>query len=487
VIWSMLKAAASAHAARPAFSDGKTEISFSGLAEDAAAWAARLGEAGVGPGDRVAILMRNGPDLARAICGVLARGAVVVPLSPLLKAREIERSLGSARPKAAIVHEALPPESRAALESAGIARASILPGAPESSRPGAAFVDPGVDPGRPAFDLFSTGSTGHPKRVVRTHAMLAADAEAYQAVARLDPGDRIAGVAPLYHSYGISCVLLSVLRSGASAFLFPEFAAEDLLRTISERRCTVYPGSAFHFSLLAEMTRREGTDLSSLRLCFSCGLGLPGPVERNFRARFGVPVHQMYGATECSSATMNLEGDHERLIESAGRGLPGVEVRIVRKDGGAAASGEEGEVAVRGPSTALRYEDLPDLSAEAFRDGWFHSGDLGRIDGDGNLWITGRIKLMINAAGNKVDPLEVERVLGEHPSVVEAAVVGVPGPHALEIVKAAVVRRSEVTERELRDFCRERLAAYKVPRLFQFVERLPRSPTGKLLRKDLLE
>jgi acyl-CoA synthetase (AMP-forming)/AMP-acid ligase II len=183
---------------------------------------------------------------------------------------------------------------------------------------------------------------------------------------------------------------------------------------------------------------------------------------------------------------MNLEGDHDRLVESSGRPLQGVAVRIVREDGAEARQGEAGEIAVLGPAVARGYADLPDLSREVFRGGWFHSGDIGSIDGSGNLSITGRIKLMINAAGNKVDPLEVERVLCEHPGVAEAAVVGVPGPHALEIVKAAVVRRSGVTESELREFCRDRLAAYKIPRVFQFVDRLPRSPTGKLLRKDLL-
>jgi long-chain acyl-CoA synthetase len=485
MLWRMLGRAASTHGARPAFRDSKEEISFARLQEESEGLASFLEEEGVGTGDRVALLLRNGVGLARAVCGILARGAVAVPLSPLLKPPEIERCLRAGGARIAFVESDLPQASREALAKAGVPPGRIFGGgAIPDARHG--FTEPPLDPDRAAFDLFSTGSTGYPKRVVRTHAMLAADAEAYQSAARLDPSDAIAGVAPLYHSYGISCVLGSVLRSGASATLFSEFAAEELLREISERRCTVYPGSAFHFSLLADMTPRAGTDLSSLRLCFSCGLGLPSTVEGRFRARFGVRVHQMYGATECSSATMNIEGDHDRLVESSGRPLQGVAVKIVGEDGGDARPGEAGEIAVLGPAVARGYADLPDLSREVFRGGWFHSGDLGSIDGSGNLSITGRIKLMINAAGNKVDPLEVERVLCEHPGVAEAAVVGVPGPHALEIVKAAVVRRSGVTERELREFCRDRLAAYKVPRIFQFVDRLPRSPTGKLLRKDLL-
>lgn len=487
MLWRMLQETASAHGSRVAFGDARGEITFARLVDESERVAVLLDGAAVQEGDRVAVLLRNGPDLARAICGILARGAVAVPLSPLLKAPEIERCLGASSPKAAFTHEALPDDSRAAMARIGIAPGRIFAGPAAAGSGASGFTEPSLDPGRAAFDLFSTGSTGRPKRVVRTHAMLAADAEAYQATARLEPQDVIAGVAPLYHSYGISCVLNSVLRSGASAFLFPEFAGEEVLREITGHRCTVYPGSAFHFSLLADMTPRPGTDLSSLRLCFSCGLGLPAAVEGKFRKRFGVPVFQMYGATECSSATMNLEGDHDPLVESAGRPLPGVGVRILLEDGAEAAAGAEGEVAVQGAAVARRYEDLPELSVQAFRDGWFRSGDLGRLDGGGNLWITGRLKLMINAAGNKVDPLEVEDVLCRHPGVAEAAVVGVPGPHAQEIVKAAVVPRGEVSERELRDFCRDRLAAYKVPRLFQFVERLPRSPTGKLLRKELLD
>ena len=486
MLWRMLRRTASAHGARTAFRDSKEEISFSRLADEAERLASFLLKEGIDTGDRVAVLLRNGVALSRALCGTLARGAVAVPLGPLLRPPEIERCARACGSTAAFIENDLPQASRDALARAGIAPRRTFAAVPISIGP-SGFTDPPLDPDRAAFDLFSTGSTGYPKRVIRSHAMLAADAEAYQAVARLDPSDSIAGVAPLYHSYGISCVLGSVLRSAASATLFTEFAAEELLREITARRSTVYPGSAFHFSLLADMTPRAGTDLSSLRLCFSCGLGLPSSVESRFRARFGVPVHQMYGATECSSATMNLEGDHDRLVESAGLPLPGVAVRVLRPDGSEAGEGEEGEIAVLGPAVARGYEDLPDLSRETFRDGWFHSGDLGRVDGEGNLSITGRIKLMINAAGNKVDPLEVERVLCENPAVAEAAVVGVPGPHAIEIVKAAVVRRSDVTERELREFCRDRLAAYKVPRLFQFVERLPRSPTGKLLRKELLD
>jgi long-chain acyl-CoA synthetase len=485
MLWRMLRRAASTHGDRAAFRDSKEQISFARLQEESEGLATLLEEEGVGTGDRVALLLRNGVGLARAVCGILARGAVAVPLNPLLKPPEIERCLRAGGAKIAFAEGDLAQASREALAKAGVPPGRIFGGgAITDARSG--FADPPLDPDRAAFDLFSTGSTGYPKRVVRTHAMLAADAEAYQSAARLDPSDAIAGVASLYHSYGISCVLGPVLRSGASATLFAEFAAEDLLREISERRCTVYPGSAFHFSLLADMNPRAGTDLSSLRLCFSCGLGLPSTVESRFRARFGVRVHQMYGATECSSATMNLEGDHDRLVESSGRPLQGVAVRIVREDGAEARQGEAGEIAVLGPAVARGYADLPDLSREVFRGGWFHSGDIGSIDGSGNLSITGRIKLMINAAGNKVDPLEVERVLCEHPGVAEAAVVGVPGPHALEIVKAAVVRRSGVTESELREFCRDRLAAYKIPRVFQFVDRLPRSPTGKLLRKDLL-
>ncbi len=487
MLWRMLRETAAANGGGVAFRDATDDVTFTRLVEDASRIASRLRSAGVSPGDRVAVLRRNGVGLARVLSGILARGAAAVPLSPLLRAAEVERCLAPCAPKIAFVESDLPAATRDALARIGLPERSLIePGADGAGAAGEAAFS-AVEPDRAAFELFSTGSTGYPKRVVRTHAMLAADADAYQAAARLSPDDTIVGVAPLYHSYGISCVLNSVIRSGAGAFLFAEFAGEDVLREITARRCTVYPGSAFHFSLLADMTPRAGTDLSSLRLCFSCGLGLPEQVARRFRDRFGVAVHQMYGATECSSATMNIEGDHDRIVESVGKPLPGVEVSVIREDGGEASAGEEGEVAVRGPAVARRYEDLPDISKSTFTGGWFRSGDLGRLDAEANLWITGRIKLMINAAGNKVDPLEVERVLCEHPAVAEAAVVGVPGPHAVELVKAVVVARGHVEERDLRDFCRDRLAPYKVPRIIRFAERLPRSATGKLLRKEMID
>jgi len=486
MLWRMLLKRAEEHGGRVAFRDKQGSLTFSALVEEASSLAAYLALVGVAPGDRVAVILRNGVHLARALCAVLARGATAVPLSPALRPAEIERCLSGIAPAAALVEPGTAAGTREALERVGLVGARILEIASVGGARSAPPAAPAEDPDRVAYYLHSTGSTGFPKRVARTHAMMCADAEAYQAVARLGPGDLIVGVAPLYHSYGISCVLHAVLKSGASARLFAEFAAEEILDEIGSKRATVYPGSAFHFSLLATMTERPGVDLSSLRLCYSCGLGLPRQVAERFRARFGVPVYQMYGATECSSATMNLEGDHDALVESVGRPLPGVGVAILDEHGESLEAGSEGEIAVRGPSVARCYEGQPELSALSFRGGWFRTGDLGRLDERGNLWVTGRIKLMINAAGNKVDPLEVENVIGAHPGVVEAAVVGVAGPHAVEWVKAVVVVRGSVTERELREFCRERLAPYKVPRTFQFTEKLPRSPIGKLLRKDLI-
>ncbi len=487
MLWQALRQTAEAEGTRRAFCDSGEEITFQRLVDEAEGIARRLVAEGIEPGDRVAVLMRNGVGLARALCGVLARGAVAVPLHPGLRSDEIARCLGSCSPRLALVGDESPPEVRQALLGCGLEERRIVRLGNLDGMPAGPWTDPRPDPERAAFDLFSTGSTGRPKRVVRTHGMLAADAEAYRRAARLTPDDLVLGVAPLYHSYGISCVLTPALCSGAGAVLVGEFDAGTVLREISTRRCTIYPGSAFHFSLLGSAAPRAETDLTSLRLCFSCGMPLPRAIEARFRGRFGVPVRQMYGATECSSATMNLEGDIDDVVESAGRALPGIRVAVFTPEGRVAGPDEPGEVGVLGPAVARRYEDLPDLSERTFREGWFHSGDLGRMDGQGRLWITGRLKLMINVAGNKVDPLEVEEVLCSHHAVAEAAVLGVPGPHALEMIHAVIVQRGEVTAEELLEFCAERLVPYKVPRVIRFVEALPRSPTGKLLRGALLD
>jgi long-chain acyl-CoA synthetase len=241
----------------------------------------------------------------------------------------------------------------------------------------------------------------------------------------------------------------------------------------------------FNFRLMAEAP--HSADLSSLRLAFSAGTALPRPFFDAFLDKFGVPVRQLYGCTEAGTLTANMDEDPVASFESVGAPVDGVEVQIEDDEGRPVAAGTVGEIAVRSPGLTSGYSDMEDLNRQAFRDGFFLSGDLGMLDEQGRLTITGRKKLLIEVGGYKIDPIEVEDVVAAHPKVAEAVVVGVetdvPGE---ERVKAVVVPSDELSERDVIGFCQQRLANFKVPQLIEFREEIPKSPLGKILRKYLI-
>ena len=242
----------------------------------------------------------------------------------------------------------------------------------------------------------------------------------------------------------------------------------------------------FTLRLLAEAP--GSADLSSLRLCISAANALPRSTFAAFESKFGVPIRQMYGCTEAGAVTLNLDEDPRANVTSAGRPLRGVEVSIVDDQGAELEVGRNGEVVIRSPAMTGGYAGMDELNELAFREIGYFSGDRGRLDEDGRLFITGRKKLLIDVRGDKVDPIEVEDVLAVHPKVSEVVVVGVAsGVAGEELLKAVVVARRECQERELVRYCRERLADYKVPQLVEFRDEIPRNPAGKVLRKYLVE
>ena len=241
----------------------------------------------------------------------------------------------------------------------------------------------------------------------------------------------------------------------------------------------------FNYRLMADSP--ADADLSSLRLCFSAGMAMPRETFEAFGERFGVLVRQLYGSTETGMIAANMSDDPVGTFESVGKPVKGVEVEIVDEDGDPVAPGEIGEVTVASPSATKGYSDLPELNEIAFRGGRYFTGDLGRLDSDGMLYLVGRKKLLIETGGFKVDPIEVEEVIDSHPAVAESVVVGVATEVAGEQrVKAVVVPEDSVEERELVAYCRERLANFKVPQSIEFREEIPKSPLGKVLRKYLV-
>jgi long-chain acyl-CoA synthetase len=472
---------------RVALVHGDERITYAELREQVDRLAGALAARGLTGGAPVALILPNVPAFVVGFLAVLRAGAVVVPLNPHFKEAELEFHFRECGVKAVITDADGEPGCRSVAER--------LDEPPELIVDLDSLED-GAPPPAPAADddavfQYSSGSTGRPKRVPRSHSHLRAEADAYVSAIGLTGEDSVFCTIALFHTYGMGCCLLASVRSGATLVLFDNpnpfvLQRARALAQIEREKATIFPGVPFTFRVLAEAP--EEADLSSLRHCFSAAAALPRTTFKAFHDRFGVPVRELYGCTEAGCVTVNSDADPRGTIGSVGTPIEGVELRIADESGEPVEEGRIGEVLIRSAAMTPGYADAEELNAEAFRDGWFRSGDRGRIDDQGRLFLTGRTKRLIDVRGDKVDPVEVEDVLAVHPKVGEVVVVGVasdvPGE---ELVKAVVVPAGDCQERELIRYCRERLADYKVPSRVEFREEIPTGPGGKVLRKYLLD
>ena len=477
--------AADANRDAPAIVHRDERIAFADLIERIERLAAGLADRGIGPGDSVALLVPNSPEFVVALHAITGLGAAAVPLNPQHKHDELEFQFRACGVRGIICDERSVGVCERIVSSwdqpveiittgSALAHGTTIDGLIDAYAPSRLAK-------RPADDVFiyqfSSGSTGRPKRVARTQGEIHAEALGYRPLFGVGPGVGVFCAVPLFHSYGLTCSLLATAPSGATLVLLEDpnpfvLKRHRALDVLERERPEIFPGVPFIFRLLAEAPREA--DLSSLRLCFSAGIELPREVFDAFLARFGVPIRQLYGSTETGTMAANVGADPKATFASVGPPLPGVDVEVLGEDGLPAVSGDVGELAVRGPGVARGYVDLPELTAEAFAGGRYRTGDLGRIDEAGRVYLTGRKKLLIPVGGYKVDPIEVEDVLNANPAVDEAVVVGVPGDNpGEEIVKAAVVLADACEERELIRYVQEHLANYKVPQLIEFRDEIP--------------
>jgi long-chain acyl-CoA synthetase len=446
--------------------------------------AAGLQQRGCGIGTPVAVLVPNGPDFIVAAFAVFAIGGILVPLNPKFKDDEIRHCVETSLPRV-VLHPASLDDLMDRTIPGEIHRAHSV--ADLSSD--AAFTPPSaIDLHAPALYMFSSGSTGKSKRVTRTQAHVLAEYDALAATAGLTASDRMLCTVPMYHAHGFCNAMMASMLSGGSIVLpSAEFNARHTAALLAQHHVTVYPSVPFMIKMLGDTRFAERPDLSRLRLVFTAGAPLPEAVSAKFADHFGVTVGQLYGSTESGAITLNVLHQADKP-GSVGRPLQGFEVQIRGDDGDVLPPTENGEIWIRTPATTRAYDGLPDVSAEHFVGDWFFAGDTGWMDADGDIYVTGRKKLMINVAGYKVDPLEVEEVLSRHPAVAESVVMGVPHPGYGERIKAAVVLRPEgpaCGEHELIEFVAGHLAEYKVPKVVEFRAEIPRSPLGKILRKYL--
>jgi long-chain acyl-CoA synthetase len=474
---ALLDTAADAVPDRPALVCGPLRLTWDELAERTRAGAAGLAAAGVTPGDAVAILLPGGPGLVLALLALLRLGAVAVPLDPAFTRAEVAFCVRETGARAVIAGD----------------RPGALPDGVRHLTPRVlAGGGPAPEPPPPQADavvLFSSGCTGRPKRVPRTHAQLAAEGASIARTLRLTPEDTIVAGTPLWHAYGLGCCLLAALAGGATLGL-PEpaplpLARDAVLRALMAAHAAVLMAVPYGLRVLADA---PAATLGNVRLCFTAGNALPRAVFDAFGSRHGVSARQLYGCTETGAATANLDPAPWATVGSVGRPLDGVAVDVVDDVGRSVGGGRVGEIVIRSAAMTAGYAGvLETINREAFHRGRFLTGDRGRFDASGRLIITGRRKRLIDVRGAKVDPIEVEDVLAVHPRVGDVVVLGVPsGVDGEELVKTVVVPDGPCGERELVRYCRERLAAYKVPQIVEFRDEIPRSPLGKVLRKYLV-
>lgn len=487
MLFEALKAAVSGLPAENGIRTRDRSVSYGALVERIERAAGLLLERGVAPGARVAVLVPASPEFFASAYALFAIGAVVVPLSAQSTAREFAWAVAAcnitaiiAAPSTAAAAELIDPDNRMTRIMA-TADDLFAPHPPASLAAPAGNED--------AAYLFSSGSTGRPKVVPHTHGELVATGRHTLRGISLTPADVSFNTLPAFHSFGFTHLLFEAAIAGASSYLWfdplpMQLSRGRMLKAIEAQRATVMPGVPFLYDTLAQAT--EDVNISSLRVAASGGVPLRRPVFERFRDRFGVPLRQLYGSTETSHIAVNMNDDVEENWNSVGRAVPGVRVEIVPSS--SSTDPAIGELLVHSEGCTRGYLDNEAANRASFIGGAFLTGDLGRVDDEGNIYITGRSKLILEAHGQKVDPLEIEDVLAAHPAVEEAVVVGVASPVSGEQrLKAVVVLRGDTTADAVIRYCRENLSAHKVPELIEFREAIPRSRAGKVLRGKLME
>ncbi len=474
---------------RPAVRLDDAVLSYRDLHRQSARVAGLLRERGIQPGDRVAIMLPNLPEFPVIYYAVMRAGAVAVPMNPLLKAREVAHYIQDSGASLIFAGPDCAEEVRAGVASLGTDYVIVdwrFDELVADAVPVVAVVDRASTD--TAVILYTSGTTGLPKGAELTHGNLTTNAATVAAdLIQACFQDVIFGGLPLFHSFGQTCGLNTAVRVGACLTLVSRFTPEKALQVIARDRVTVFEGvPTMYVALLAAPDRGE-CDLSTLRVCVSGGAALPVEVLRGFEAEFGCMILEGYGLSETSPVASFNHPDRVRKPGSIGTPIRGVRMRVVDDNGAEVAPGTVGEIAIRGDNLMKGYWGRVEASAEAIPDGWFRTGDLGRTDADGFFYIVDRKKELIIRGGYNVYPREIEEVLYEHPSIVEAAVIGVPDESLGEEVGAAVVLKpaATATVEEIRDFVKGQVAAYKYPRHVWVLPALPKGPTGKVLKREI--
>jgi long-chain acyl-CoA synthetase len=487
---SIVTESAARDAAAAAVVLGPTSLTYGELDDRAARLATLLRERGIEPGDRVGVMLPNVLEFPIAYYGILRAGAVVVPMNVLLKRREIAYYLEDSGAKLLLAWHGFIGDAETGAADAGAELIAVEPGEfgalLDEVEPMEGIAE--VDDEDTAVILYTSGTTGQPKGAELSHLNLIRNAEVSSRTnTTVGPGDIVLGALPLFHTFGQTVSMNASMLVGATLTLVPKFDPGLVLETMARDGVTHFYGVPTMYGALLHHPERESFDTSALRVCMTGGSSMPVEVLRAFEDAFGAIVLEGYGLSETSPVASCNHPHMERKAGSIGTPIEGVEMRIVDEQDAEVPRGDVGEIVIRGHNIMKGYWGREDATEEALRGGWFHSGDMGREDDDGYFFVVDRKKDMIIRGGYNVYPREVEELLYEHPAIREAAVVGVPHDEWGEEIGAAVVLEpgAEASPEEISAWVRERIAAYKYPRVVWFLEDLPKGPTGKILKREI--
>ncbi|MDR3553153.1 MAG: long-chain fatty acid--CoA ligase [Syntrophobacteraceae bacterium] len=447
---------------------------------------------GVNKGDRVGLFLPNIPAFPMAYFAVEKLGAIAVSINAMSKKREVNYIAGDSGCKVVFttseLRKEVPVEELPALEKIIIAEGEAgndLDMEALISAGDGDFRSLDMDPDDPAAILYTSGTTGFPKGATLTHRNVVTNSATAGNHAGVRPEDRMQLFLPLFHCFGQNFIMNSAFAKCATLVLHRRFEPEAVLQAVVDHRVTMlFAVPTIFIHLLNMDTSRY--DLSSLRYFFTAAATMPRETALQWKEKFGIPACEGYGLTECSPHSL-YNHDYRFKHGSVGTPVENVDVIIADEEGNELPPGEQGEILVRGPNVMKGYWGKPEETEKAIRNGWLHTGDIGKMDEEGYFFITDRLKDMINAAGFNVYPNEVEQVLYQHPAVQEAAVYGMADPVRGETVHASIVLKDgmQVGEEGLIEFCRANMSAYKVPRKIILTRELPKSPTGKILKRIL--
>lgn len=475
---------------------GEREYTFGELEGLTNRYARGIQSLGVKKGERVCIFMQNSPEFIIAHFGNLKAGAITVPLNVMYRKHELRHMVNDSGAVAILVsQENLQYVNEVRKELKTLQRVVVVSDSPaEGCTLFRDLLEGQADTRLPAQNseedlaviCYTSGTTGLAKGAMLSHANFLANISTLASIWELAEHDKLMMALPMFHVHGLGIVLHGMAYCGYSMVLHERFDSKRVISSIHRHRCTVFMGVPTMYVRLIEEDLKD-VDLSCVRLWAVGSAPMPVEVLNKFKEKFRAEILERYGMTETAVVIASNPYRALKKVGSVGPAIPGVQISIVDEDSVPLARDEVGEITVKGPNVMKGYWNRQAETDEAFKNGWFHTGDLGFLDEDGYLHIVGRKKEMIIASGFKIFPREVEEVVHAHPKVREVAVVGIPDPVRGESVRAYVVPKEGVaiTSEELEEYCRKNLAAFKVPRTFEFVETLPRTPSGKILNRIL--